>query len=104
MATTYTTPLPPGVTADEQDAEFDRLKVLANAAWRDTMRGGTPADRQVYLDDYLTVNPPAPPDGSAVVRNGQSVVVHNAADAVQAGSPAAANVTGNTLNFVKLTV
>ena len=43
-------------------------------------------------------------DGDVLVSNGQSVVVHNAAGANQAGSPGAAEVAAGALTDVKLTV
>lgn len=105
--TTYTAPPPTGWVAAELDEFFNGVLAKANAVWTDDMNNYTPAYLQPYLVDFkasLSALPAPTVPTQAVVNHGQAVVVQNAAGATQAGSPAAANVTLGTLNFVKLTV
>lgn len=100
MATTYSKPLPPGMTADELDTMFGAAKAKADAAWQDYMNSHVPADLQPYLADYQAAY--APPAGAASVVNGQAVRVVLAAGGDAPGSPGHAAVVASTLNFVQL--
>jgi len=89
--------LPTGVSQAETDAICLDLVTKGEQAKQDYIQNHCPTYLLANLADYLGNIAPA-------IKNGDSVVVHNAANANQAGSPATATVTGGVLQYVKLTV
>jgi hypothetical protein len=105
---TYTN-IPTGIDAAELDELFGRI-----AAEGERVKTAAMA---VRVQPYLTANwaqflatysppgyIPALTPTQAIVSNGGSVVVHNLADANQAGSPGTATVVASVLTKVNLTV
>ncbi len=101
MATNYSEPLPPGMTAEDLDERFAATKDAANKAWLDTMRSYTPPELHKYLDDYAEANAPSV-GGGAVVTNGMPVRVVTPLGGDVPGSPGSAAVIDDRLDFVQL--
>ena len=103
MATDYTQPLPPGMTAEELDEKFAETKSIADKAWMDTMRSYTPVELQKYLPDYAEgAQPPGGGEGGATVVAGQEVRVVSQMGGDVPGSPGTAAVVAGNLDFVQL--
>ena len=102
LATAYTT-LPTGVSAAELDEQFEALLVRGKQAFSDFMRNHTLPGLQAQLTEFLaTKAPPALGSNQVVLTNGDPVRVVLAIGGDAAGSPGAAAIIANHLDFVQL--
>lgn len=91
-------------TQNEQATElYEQLKPEAQAVYLDHIMSRTPAELQDEMRVIVTADLAAPEDPTtAMVSNGQSVVVNDSTGAAQPGSPGTAAVANGTLTAVAL--
>jgi hypothetical protein len=97
-------PIPTGWTQQELTDFFNGLAAQAEAAKTQFISTRTPDYLQPNLADFIAAYKPPVGTNQIVITDGDSVVVHNAADANQAGSPGVAHVVAGVLTKVNLTV